>query len=467
MKPRQPGCAMKRTLWCQFRQTLSGFWKMRALQWRERLFTIPAEEAFFVPLFSSPLSDEKGPNHIGRITTGEEIIVTNHVSTQAVHAGEEKHKPYGALTTPIVQTSTYTFENTAEILDFMHRKADGNLPVRDEYGRYSNPTQSAAERKIAALEGGERALLFASGMCAITTTMFALLSSGDHLVLVSGAYRRTHEFACSFLIRWGIETTLVPIDEPAALAAAIRPTTRLIFSETPTNPYLRVVDLVQMVEIARQHDITTAIDSTFATPINLRPLEYGVDLVIHSATKYLGGHNDLLAGAVIGPSDTLNDIEKARGVLGGISNPHDAYLLLRGMKTLDLRVRRQNENGQRVAQFLEGHPAVRRVHYPGLASHPDYEIARRQMTGFGGVVSFEIEGDMDKTSRFIDLLRLPYVGPTLGGVESVIVQPAILFSLDREERRQAGIRDNLVRYALGIEDADDLIADLNQALSGI
>jgi len=393
--------------------------------------------------------------------------MTNHFSTQAVHAGEEKRKPYGALTTPIVQTSTYTFENTAEILDFMHRKASGDLPVRDEYGRYSNPTQSAVERKMAALEGGERALLFASGMCAITTAMLTLLSSGDHLVMVSECYHRTREFALTFLSRWGIETTLVPIDEPVALAAAVRPTTRLIFAETPTNPYLRVLDLSRMIEIAREHDITTIIDSTFATPINLRPLEYGVDLVIHSATKYLGGHNDLLAGAVIGSSETLAKIEEARGVLGGVSSPHDAYLLLRGLKTLDLRVRRQNENGQRVAQFLEGHPAVRRVYYPGLPSHPDCEIARQQMTGFGGVVSFEIEGDMDKTSRFIDLLRLPYVGPTLGGVESVIEQPAMLFSLDRKERQEAGIKDNLVRYALGIEDADDLIADLNQALAGI
>ena len=393
--------------------------------------------------------------------------MTNHFSTQAVHAGEEKRKPYGALTTPIVQASTYTFENTAEILDFMHRKEAGDLPVRDEYGRYSNPTQSTVERKIAALEGGERALLFASGMSAITTTMLTLLSSGDHLVMVKGSYRRTQDFARNFLSRWGIETTLVPIDEPAALAAAIRPTTRLIFSETPTNPYLRIMDLSRVAEVARQHDITTMIDSTFATPINLRPLEYGVDLVMHSATKYLGGHNDLLAGTIMGSREILAQIEEARGVLGGVSSPHDAYLLLRGLKTLDLRVHRQNENGQRVAQFLEGHPAVRRVYYPGLPSHPDYEIARQQMTGFGGVVSFEIEGDMEKTGRFMDRLRMPYIGPTLGGVESIAQQQAIFVSLDPEERRATGIADNLVRYALGIEDADNLIADLSQALAGI
>jgi len=390
-----------------------------------------------------------------------------HFATQAVHAGEERRKPYGALTTPIVQTSTYTFENTAEILDYMQHKAAGDPNAREEYGRYGNPTQDAAERKLAALEGGEAAVLFASGMGAITTTLFTLLSSGDHLVLVNGGYRRTRETALSFLSRWGIETSFVPIDDPDALEAALRPTTRLILSETPTNPHLRVMDIPKMVAIARQHGVTTAIDSTFATPVNLRPLDYGVDLVIHSATKYMGGHNDLLAGVVIGAREALAPIKKARGVLGGVSNPNDAYLLLRGLKTLDLRVRCQNENGQRVAAFLEAHPAVQRVYYPGLPSHPDYAVAQRLMRGFGGVVSFEIAGDMEKTSRFIDRLKLPYIGPTLGGVESIIEQPATLLSLDRDARLKVGISDNLVRYALGIENADDLIADLDQALAGL
>ena len=393
--------------------------------------------------------------------------MTDRFSTLAVHAGEEKRKPYGALTTPIIQTSTYTFADTAEILDYMQKKANGESEVRDEYGRYSNPTQSTAERKLATLESGEQALLFASGMCAITTAILALLSAGDHLVLVSGVYRRTHEFATSFLPRWGIETDVVPIDDAAALAGAIRPTTRLILAESPTNPYLRVMDLAGLACLGTEHGILTAIDSTFATPINMRPLEHGLDLVIHSATKYLAGHNDLLAGALVGSRDTLSRIDAARGVLGGVSSPLDAYLLLRGLKTLDLRVRRQNENGLRVAQFLEGHPKVRRVYYPGLPSHPDYEIARRHMTGFGGVVSFEVEGDLERTGRFIDLLRMPYLGPTLGGVESIAQQQAIFISLEPEERRKAGIDDTLVRYALGIEDAEDLIADLEQALGGI
>lgn len=393
--------------------------------------------------------------------------MTNGFSTQAVHAGEEKRKPYGALTVPIVQTSTYTFEDTAEILEFVRRKEAGESKEREEYGRYGNPTQSTVERKLAILEGGEKAVLFATGMSAITTTLLTLLSGSDHLILVSGVYCRTREFATSYLERWGIEMSEVPIDDPDALAAAVRPNTRMIFSETPTNPYLRIIDLAKMVEIAKQHDIITAIDSTFATPINLRPLEHGLDLVIHSATKYLGGHNDLLAGVVVGSEELLSKIEEVRGVLGGVGSPHDAYLLLRGVKTLDLRVRRQNENGLKVARFLEDHPGIARVYYPGLDSHPDYEVAQRQMTGFGGVVSFDVAGDKETASRFMDRLQLPYIGPTLGGVEGIAQQQAIFVSLDPEKRREAGIADTLVRYALGIEDADDIIADLGQALAGI
>ncbi len=391
--------------------------------------------------------------------------MNQRISTQAVHAGEAKKKPFGAITTPVVQASTYTFQDTAEILTFMHSKEEGRQPLRHEYGRYSNPTQSAAEAKLAALEGGEEALLFASGMGALTTTLLSLLSAGDHLILTTGSYHRTLDFARSFLPRWGITVTFIPIDQPQALAEAIRPNTRLVLCETPTNPYLRVMDLANLVEIARKHTLITVLDSTFATPVNLRPLEFGVDLVIQSATKYLGGHNDLLAGAVIGSRQALEDIRLARGVLGGISNPQEAYLLLRGLKTLEIRVLRQNENGLQVAQYLESHPKVARVHYPGLPSHPDHEIARRQMSGFGGVVSFEIDGDFARTSRFIDLLNLPYIGPTLGGVESVIQQPAALYSLDVVERKADGIQDNLVRYAIGIENVEDILKDLEQALA--
>jgi cystathionine gamma-synthase len=388
-------------------------------------------------------------------------------STRVVHAGEEKRKPYGALANPVVQSSTFTFRDTADILEYMHAKAGSEQPERDEYGRFSNPTVRTAERKLAALEGGERALLFASGMSAISTALLTLLSAGDHLIVTRDSFFLTREFALAILRRFGVETTLVPIDQPEALAAAVRPNTRLIFAETPTNPFLRVMDLTHLVEIARKRGLATIVDSTFATPLNLRPLDYGVDLVVQSATKYLGGHNDLLAGAVIGPAQKLADIEKARGITGGVSGPNDAYLLLRGVKTLELRVQRQNENGLRVARFLEEQAGVARVYYPGLPGHPDYETARRQMAGFGGVVSFEIDGDFDRTARFIDRLRLPYIGPTLGGVESIIQQPAAFYSLDPLERKVAGVKDNLVRYSLGIENAEDIIEDLGQALARI
>jgi cystathionine gamma-synthase len=306
-------------------------------------------------------------------------------------------------------------------------------------------------------------------MCANTTVLLTLLSQGDHLIMTDDCYRRTRQFCLEFLSRYGIETTIVPIGDYAALEAAIQSNTRMILSETPTNPYLRIVDLERLVEIAHHHGVWTFIDSTFATPCNLRPLEYGVDLVTHSATKYLGGHNDLLGGVVIGSQSLLARIKEARSVMGGIIDPHTAYLLLRGLKTLAIRVARQNENGLQVARFLESHPKVRRVYYPGLPSHPDHDLARRQMSGFGGVVSFEIEGDGKRTGAFIDALRIPYMGPSLGGVESIIEQPALMshFTLDQEERLALGIKDELVRYAVGIEDAQDLIADLEQALEKI
>jgi len=389
----------------------------------------------------------------------------HHLSTQAVHAGESHRKPFGAVTTPIAQTSVFSFQDTADILDFMQAKEAGLRPAQFEYGRYGNPTLQAAEVKLATLEGGERAVLFASGMSAITTAFLTLLSQGDHLLLTGDCYHRTREFALSLLSRWGIETTLVDSAQIEALERAVRPNTRLVFIESPSNPYLRVTDLDVVVKFARQHDLLTMVDSTFATPVNLRPLEYGVDLVVQSATKYLGGHNDLLAGAVIGSALQLADIELARGLLGGVSSPMDAYLLLRGLKTLELRVHRQNENGLRLAQYLESRPEVSRVYYPGLPSHADYAIACRQLSGFGGVVSFDIDGDFDLTGRFIDALQLPHIGPTLGGVESMVQQPAALFSLEPLERRLAGIKDNLVRYSLGIENAEDLIADLEQAFS--
>jgi cystathionine gamma-synthase len=309
-------------------------------------------------------------------------------STQVVHAGEKRLKPHHALTTPIYQTSTYTFENTADMVDFMEAKLWGDETDRDEYGRYGNPTIAAVEAKLAELDGGEAACLFSSGMAAITTTLLSLLSAGSHVIFTDDCYRRTRQFVTMFLQRYGVESTQVPMGDYEALEAAIRPNTKVIISESPTNPYLRLLDLKKLVKLARQHNIKTVVDSTFATPINQRPLEHGVDFVIHSATKYLGGHNDLLAGVVIGSAYQLGAIKDMQGMLGDVSDPHTAYLLLRGIKTLALRVRRQNETAAEIARFLATHPAVRRVYYPGQAGHPDYAVAIAQMDGFGGSGQF-------------------------------------------------------------------------------
>ena len=385
-------------------------------------------------------------------------------STRAVHGGEPRTHAAHALTTPIVQTATYTFRATQELADYFEGRIE-----RDEYGRYGNPTQRVAERKLAALEGADDATLFASGMAAITTTLFAMLSKGAHVVVTDDAYRRTRQFLHQVLRRYGVEVSTVPASDYDRMEEAIRQTTRLIFSESPTNPYNRVLDLERVAAIGRRHRVKTIIDATFSTPINQRPLEFGIDLVIHSATKYLGGHNDLLAGVVLGNKELVSGVRDLQGVMGPVADPFTAYLLIRGIKTLALRIGRQNDNAQRIAEFLEAHPKIARVYYPGLPSHPEHSIAVRQMRGFGGVVSFDVRGDLDAASRLVDACRLPRIAPSLGGVESLIEQPALMsfYELTTEERLQVGITDTLVRYSVGVEDADDLIADLRQALEHV
>jgi cystathionine gamma-synthase len=396
---------------------------------------------------------------------------TNHTgpSTQAVHSGRSRQQPHHALTTPLFQTATYTFSDTADLVELMRSKALGESVERSEYGRYGNPTVRAVEARLARLEGAEDALLYASGMAAVTSTLLSMLPTGAHVILTNDCYRRTRDFALTFLKRLGIETTLVSINDCDELEAAIRPDTRLIVSESPTNPYLRVVDLVSLVRTAEKHGIKTIIDATFASPVNLRPLEYGVDLVVHSATKYLGGHNDLLAGVVAGSADLIGALRQSQGVLGGLVDPYTAWLLERGLKTLGLRIKRQNENALMVSRFLSDHPRVRQVWYPGLGTHPDYEVACAQLKGGGGVVSFEIDGSLEDTGRFIDALCIPTISPSFGGVESLVSQPAVMsyYDLSGDERREIGISDSLVRYAVGIEDASDLIHDLAQALASV
>jgi cystathionine gamma-synthase len=385
-------------------------------------------------------------------------------STRAVHSGERDHQSTNAVTTPIHQTSTFWFENSAELRALQEGR--GN---RDEYGRYSNPTWRAVERKLCELEGAEEAVLFASGMCAATTLFFALLPKGSHLVITSDCYRRTRQFIDQYLVKLDVETTVIEPAENNQLESALRDNTSLFFTESPTNPYLRVTDVEEATKIAHARGVKVVIDSTFSTPLCHRPLERGADYVIHSATKYLGGHNDLLAGVVLGSADAIKPIREAVGMLGGIIDPHSAYLLLRGLKTLALRMEKHNQNGLQVARWLENHAAVKSVCYPGLESHPDFAIASRVMQGCGGVVTFDVEADFDGTCRFVDACRIPYIAASLGGVESLIEMPALIsyWDLKPEQRAELGIPDSLVRLSCGIEDADDLIADLEQALESI
>jgi cystathionine gamma-synthase len=306
-------------------------------------------------------------------------------------------------------------------------------------------------------------------MCAATTTFLALLPANTHLIVTSDCYRRTRQFIDEFLGRMGVSVSIIEPSNLAQFEAAIRDDTSVFFTESPTNPYLRVADVPGFVEVAHARGVKVIIDSTFATPVNHRALTEGADLVIHSATKYLGGHNDLLAGTVTGAKEIVDPIRKALGVLGGIIDSHGAWLLLRGLKTLALRMERHNSNGLDLARYLEAHPKVRKVWYPGLESHPDHAVATRSMDGFGGVVTFEIETDLQGAIRFIDATQVPYQAPSLGGVESLIELPVTMSFWDYtpEQRKSWGITDSLVRFACGIEAPEDLIADVDQALEHV
>jgi len=382
-------------------------------------------------------------------------------STRAVHSGERQHRLGDAVTVPVYQTSTYAFESTQQLIDFKEGRID-----KGEYGRYGNPTVRKAEQKIAELDHAQDAVLWASGMCAMTSLLLTILQTGQHMIITADSYRRTQQFCSGMLRRFGIDVSVVPPGDAQAIEAAICPNTRLILTESPTNPFLYVIDLEKLVEIAQRHRVRTVIDSTLAAPYNQNPLDFGIDLVMHSATKYLAGHNDLLAGVVAGRAGMIDALRESQGILGGITDPNSAYLLLRGLKSFALRMAQHNANGAALAAFLESHPKVRRVYYPGLKSHPSHAVAKAQMRGFGGLVSFELDATREETSAFIDALELPYMAPSLGGVESLVEQPAIVsyYEMAPEERQKIGISDSLVRYAAGIEDTDDLLTDVEQAL---
>ncbi|MBS0207385.1 MAG: aminotransferase class I/II-fold pyridoxal phosphate-dependent enzyme [Planctomycetes bacterium] len=394
--------------------------------------------------------------------TAGEPVAKGGQSTLAVHAGEARQKPGNAITDAIFCTSTYTFPNTQSVIDFIEQKQE-----REEYGRYGNPSEKVVERKLAALEGGETALLFASGMSAIVGLLMAKLNSGDEVIFFDECYHRSREFCSKHLSRFGVVTRQVPMGDYDAMEAAITPKTKLLVSESPTNPHLSVVDLERFVAVGRRRNVETLIDATLGTPYNIRPLAAGIDYVLHSATKYLGGHNDLLAGCIIGSAEKLEPIRKLRGILGAVNSPHNIYLLERGLKTFELRMQRHNQNGLAVAEYLAEHPRIERVYYPGLPTHKYYEEARRTMRGYGGLITFTVkDADWRQTADVVDALRIPRIGPSLGGVESLVEQPLVMsyFELPVEERQRYGIPDNMIRMSCGIEDTDDLLADLAQAL---
>ncbi|ESR44443.1 hypothetical protein CICLE_v10011434mg [Citrus x clementina] len=381
----------------------------------------------------------------------------------AIHAG--RGIVTDAITTPVVNTSAYFFKKTAELIDFKEKRR-----ASFEYGRYGNPTTVVVEEKISALEGAESTVIMASGMCASTVMLLALVPAGGHIVTTTDCYRKTRIFIETVLPKMGITATVIdPADMEGLEAALNNNNVSLFFTESPTNPFLRCVDVKLVSDLCHKKGAIVCIDGTFATPLNQKALSLGADLVLHSATKFIGGHNDVLAGSISGSGKLVTQIRNLHHVLGGALNPNAAYLIIRGMKTLHLRVQQQNSTALRMAEILEAHPKVKRVHYPGLKSHPEHHIATQQMTGFGGVVSFEVDGDLTATIKFIDALKIPYIAPSFGGCESIVDQPAIMsyWDLSQSERLKYGIMDNLVRFSFGVEDFEDLKADVLQALHAI
>jgi cystathionine beta-lyase/cystathionine gamma-synthase len=377
------------------------------------------------------------------------------IETKAVHSGEISPRVLGAVSLPIFQTAMYEYEAAANYHDI-------------KYIRLNNtPNHLALHRKLAALENAESALVLASGMAAITTTLLTVLSAGDHLLAQDSLYGGTHDFLTKDLASFGISYDLVDGARPEAWAAKVRPETKAFYVETISNPLIRIPDLEAAVAFAREHRLVSIIDNTFASPVNFRPPEHGFDLSIHSGTKYLNGHSDIVGGAVIGRAALVERVLHKLDHLGGSMDPHACFLLHRGLKTLALRVRFQNESAQAIARFLAGHPAAARVNYPGLEGHPGHAIAARLFDGFGGMMSFELKGGVEAAERFMKKVTIPLIAPSLGGVETLMTRPATTshLGLDPDERRALGISDGLIRLSVGVEATEDLIADFRRALA--
>lgn len=386
---------------------------------------------------------------------------TRRPETAAVHGATDLEKKNGPVGTPIYQTSTFEVTDNDE---------QQRVTTTDRYyTRWGNPTNTAAEQAVAAIEGVEAAHTFASGMGAITSTVLAFLKAGDHVVAQRDVYGGVMKFFSQWLPRMGIETTFVDTNDFEQAAQEIRPNTRMLYLESPTNPTLRVVDLTKAAALARQHKLISMIDSTFGTPINQHPAEYGIDLVMHSGTKYLSGHADLTCGVVCGRQELMNQIWETRTTLGNCMDPHAAWMLIRGLKTLAVRVAQQNQNALRVAEFLEQHEKVRRVHYPFLKSHPEHDVAHQQMSGGGGMVTFEVNGTGEDARRVSEAMRLFTLATSLGGVESLVSIPVLTSHamISAAQRAEMGVTEQMIRLSVGIESCEDLIADLERALQAV
>lgn len=383
------------------------------------------------------------------------------VETKLIHSDRDLNAT-SAVAPPIFQTATFRGDSAQ---DFADRASRPRHP--EFYTRYGNPTLSQVESVLADLEGAESALVTGSGMAAVSATVLAIVSQGDHVVAQKNHYGGTLNLLNSFLPRFGVEVTQVDQTDTAAFEKAVRPNTKLILVETPSNPLMTLTDIGAVAKLARSRGITTLIDNTFATPINQRPLDLGIDLSFHSATKYFGGHSDLIAGAVMGSAEWIMKIWNAHVILGAALGPFDAWLVLRGLRTLSLRVRQHNENALALAEFLKSHKAVKIVHYPGLKSHPHHELARKQMSGFGGMLTFEVNGGYETADRFLSRIRLASRAASLGGVETLAVHPAsnFLHYMTLEQAAKIGIAPGLLRISVGLEGKEDLIADFDQALA--
>lgn len=382
------------------------------------------------------------------------------LQTKAIHISDEFNST-GALSSPIWQTSTFRARSSEHFAEL----ASATKPS-EYYTRYGNPTHQQVEETMAALESGEAALVTGSGMGAITTAIMSLLKKGDHVVAQRSLYAGTTALLENVLPRWGLECTFVDQTDVNNFAQAIRPSTKLIYVETPTNPLMRLTDLSAVADLANKRNITTIADNTLATPVNQRPLEYGIDVVVHSATKYIGGHHDVTAGVIVSSEAFIERMWNLHIVLGAALSPFDGWLLLRSLRTLGVRVERHNQNALALAQFLEFHPKVARVNYPGVESHPQHELARHQMSGFTGTMSVELRGNYQSAERFVSSLKLAAYAASLGGFESLVVHPAAMWSkqLSPDQLRSMGVSESLVRISVGLEDEDDLINDFAQAL---